>query len=535
MARGAGRRARAGRSVGDPWSDDARADTEHPSGSPGTLALVVATPADVLPLLASEPPGARIAVMCLEPGEPGELAALGRVLSTARQQGHRVAGEPRILGARYDDMLRDAFLDLAPTRVATLDPDPASVAVDGDERKFAVTEPPLRGLAARAALRAARWYQLRTGAPVFVDCRRAATDPRAPLDAASRYPRPAHWLTAGADGRMSLHLLSAAGVLRWTEAAVGGPRWTGPELLETPELMPGLTVLRGPDGYVRLFGLRRTPGEHEDEGALEVVTAVQYQTGRALGPWAGLGNPNARDWQKARRLGFPVAAFDGNGTLHVFVRNVGASISTRRQDADGAWSSWQHLRGRRVADELVAFPGWDGGVELVARARDGVDAAHWHYDLTSGTWTENRAIPVSAVPGSLTAAPEAGALRYRYAASGEVCVWQPGAGAPIGLGGVEGSGPVSGVAGAGIQGWSCTVLARRGRGGVAEVGAHADGRPDLGVWWSPLGDRSLVPPAMTLDGLGRVVIATQRVDGTPLVARQRQDVQGLEFGPWQAI
>jgi hypothetical protein len=457
------------------------------------------------------------------------------MLTTARERGHRLAGEPRILDGRYDDLLRDAFLDLAPTRVATLDPDPGSTAVDEHGRKFAVTEPPRRGLAARAALRAARWYQLRTGAPVFVDCRRAATDPRAPLDAAARYPRPVHWLTTGADGRMSLYLLSAAGVLRWTETAVGSPHWIGPELLETPELMPGLTVLRGADGYVRLFGLRRSPGEREDEGALEVVTAVQYQSGRALGPWAAIGNPNARDWQKARRLGFPVAAFDGDGTLHVFVRNVGAGISTKRQDADGTWSSWQHLRGLRVADELVAFPGWGGAVELVARARDGAGAVHWHYDLASGTWTEDRTIPVSAVPGSLTAAPEAGALRYRYAPTNEVCVWQPGAAAPIGLGGAEGSGPVPGVAGAAIQGWSCTLLARPGRDGVPEVGAHADGRPDLGVWWSPLGERSLVPPAVALDGLGRVVIATQGSDGLPVIARQRQDVEGLEFGRRQAL
>jgi hypothetical protein len=91
------------------------------------------------------------------------------------------------------------------------------------------------------------------------------------------------------------------------------------------------------------------------------------------------------------------------------------------------------------------------------------------------------------------------------------------------------------VAGAAIQGWSCTLLARPGRDGVPEVGAHADGRPDLGVWWSPLGERSLVPPAVALDGLGRVVIATQGSDGLPVIARQRQDVEGLEFGRRQAL
>ncbi|MEU8526159.1 MULTISPECIES: hypothetical protein [Streptomyces] len=525
MARGSGRRTRAGRPAGDAHS-----------GAAGPLVLVVATPADAIPLLSAEPPGAPIAVTCLDRGAAGELEALGRALAVARDHGHRIMGEPYVVDARGDeveDLLFDEFLDIGPTRIGTLDPDPVSTAVEGGERKFAVVEPPARGRAARAALRAARAYQEYTGKPVFVDCRRAGTDPRAPFEAASRYPRQSNWLTLGRDGRLSVHLLSAAGVLRWTESVPGGPGWDGPELLETPELMPGLTVLQGADGYVRLFGLRRA--ERQDGGELEVVTAVQYQSGRPLGPWNPVGNPNAREWERARQVGFPVAALDAAGTLHVFVRNIGRSISTRRQDTAGRWTAWEHLRGRRVADEMAVFPGWDGGVELVARRRDSVEAVHWHFDPASRSWTENRTIPVSAVPGSIAAAPEAAAVRFRYAATNELCVWQPGAHAPISLGGADGSGPVTGVAGAGIQGWSCTVMARPGRDGVPAVGAHADGRPDTGVWWSPTGERSLVAPAVALDGLGRVAVATLGSDGVPRIARQREDVAGLEFGPWQAI
>jgi hypothetical protein len=40
---------------------------------------------------------------------------------------------------------------------------------------------------------------------------------------------------------------------------------------------------------------------------------------------------------------------------------------------------------------------------------------------------------------------------------------------------------------------------------------------------------------VALDGLGRVVIATQGSDGLPVIARQRQDVEGLEFGRRQAL
>ncbi|MEU8618649.1 hypothetical protein [Streptomyces sp. NPDC048623] len=549
MARATGRRTGGSAAVLSGTADTGTSyePYEDAASRGGLVAVVVATPSDALPLLSAQAPGRPVAVVSLWHGEPGELDDLARRLdrAAAAGAGPRPVGPPLVLGlpectpddpaalARAESAVLDALAGLDPLRVATLDPDPASVPVPDGERKYAVIEPPRRGFAALAALRAARRHQTGTGVPVFVDCRRAAVDPRAPLDLAARYPRPVRWLTTGTDGRLSVHLLSAGGVLRWTEHTPGGPGWTGPEPLDTPDLMPGLSVVQGPDGYVRLLGLRRTASTQGP--ALDVVTAVQYQSGRPLGPWTPVGNPNAREWHKARRLGFPVGAFDASGTFHVFVRNVGASISTRRQDPAGRWSAWEHLRGRKVADELVAFPAWDGGVELVARVRDGVAAVHWHYDPATGAWTEDRSVPVSAVPGSLSAAPEAGALRYRYAETSEVCVWQPGTGAPVGLGGGDGTGPVAGVAGAGIQGWSCTVLVRTGHDQAPSVGAHADGRPDLGVWWAPHAAGAEVPPAVALDGRGRVVIATLGPDGVPLVARQRPDVQGLEFGGWQSV
>ncbi|MGW3389773.1 hypothetical protein [Streptomyces cinereoruber] len=524
MARGADRRTRSGRLAGD----------VRPA--PGLLLLVVAAPAEAIAPLGAEPPGVPVAVVCLGRGEPGEAQALGSALAAARERGHRIAGEPHVLDPRDDaeERLLDLFLDLGPTRVGTLDPDPESVAVEGAERKYAVVEPPARGAAARAALAAARAYQERTGRPVYVECRRAGADPYASGEAASRYPRQSRWLTRGTDGRLSVHLLSAAGVLRWTETAPGGPDWDGPELLETPpELMPGLTVLQGSDGYVRLFGLRRAT----DKGAqaLEVVTAAQYQSGRPLAPWQSIGNPNAREWERARQVGFPVAALDGEGTLHVFVRNVGRGISTRRQDRAGRWTGWEHLRGRRIADELAAVPGPDGGVDLVARRRDRAEAVHWHYDPASRSWAEDRTVPVRMVPGSLAAAPEAGGVRFRYADTNELCLWRPGAPAPEALGGADGGGAATGAAGAAVQGWSCTVLVRPGGDGTTAIGVHADGRPDTGTWWAPGGERSLVAPAVVLDAGGRAVAAVLGTDGKPRVMRQREGAEGLDFQPWRAL
>ncbi|MFE5831553.1 hypothetical protein ACFQ8W_15045 [Streptomyces sp. NPDC056508] len=525
MARGTDRRARSGRLVGD----------ARPGGA-GLLLLVVATPADAIAPLGAEPPGVPVAVVCLGPGEPGETGALGSALAAARERGHRIAGKPYVLDPRDDaeERLLDLFLDLGPTRIGTLDPDPESVAVEGAERKYAVLEPAGRGAAARAALHAARACQERTGRPVYVDCRRAGVEPYAPGEAASRYPRQSRWLNRGADGRLSVHLLSAAGVLRWTETVPGGPDWEGPESLETPpELMPGLTVLQGPDGYVRLLGLRRAT----DKGAqaLEVVTAVQYQSGRPLAPWQSIGNPNAREWERARQLGFPVATLDAQGALHVFVRNVGRGISTRRQDRNGHWTGWEHLRGLRIADELAALPAPDGGVDLVARRRDHARAVHWHYDPAARSWTEDRTVPVRMVPGSLAAAPEAGGVRFRYADTNELCLWRPGAPAPEALGGADGSGAATGAVGAAVQGWSCTVLVRPGGDGTSVIGVHADGRPDTGTWWAPGGERSLVAPAVALDVARRAVVAVLGTDGRPRIMRQREGAEGLDFEPWRVL
>ncbi|GGR46693.1 hypothetical protein [Streptomyces roseolus] len=525
MTRGLDRRARPRRRTG-----------EARPGPAGLLLLVVATPADAIALLGAEPPGVPVGVVCLGRGGAGEREALDAALSAARDLGHRITGEPYVAdsGGDPEELLLDVFLDLGPTRVGTLDPDPMSTAVEGPELRFEVVEPPERGRAALAAVRAARAYQEQTGRPVYVDCRRAAVDPRAPMEAASRYPRQSRWLTRGTDGRLSLHLLSAAGVLRWTETAPGGPRWEGPELLETPsELMPGLVVLQGADGYVRLIGLRRATDRGEE--ALEVVTATQYQSGRPLGLWQSIDNPHTRVWHLARQVGFPAAALDAEGSLHVFVRNVGHSVSTRRQDRAGRWSAWQHLRGQRVADEMAAFPGWDGGVGLVARSRDDAQAVHWYYDRAAGAWAEDRTVPVRVAPGSLAAAPEAGGVRFRYAETGEPCFWRPGAPAPVGLGGTAGSGAATGAAGAVLQGWPCTVLVQSGRGGAVEVGAHADGRPEDGTWWVPSGVRSLVAPAVALDAAGRVVVAVLDAEGHPKVTRRRPDPAGLEFGPWQTL
>ncbi|MEU0085286.1 hypothetical protein [Streptomyces sp. NPDC006274] len=502
------------------------------------MAVVAATPADAVSLLEAEHGDAVVHIVCLRSGDSGDLDMLRAELSAIRARGCRIPEDPCVIEADERSaprLIREALREIRPTRLRTHDPDPVHDSFDREKSMVVINESALRrGSAARAALKAAREHQLAYGTPVFVECRREGTDGRPEQGAASRYPTPARWLVRAKDGRISAYLPSAAGVVRWTEGATGSG-WSGPELLEGPRLMPGLTVVQDADGYTRLFALRRrerTDGDFD----VDVVCAIQYQTGRPIGPWHSLGNPNAGDWARGREVGFPVAVLDGEGRLHVFVRNFGHSLSTRSQDpSSGKWTPWKHLSGLRVADEAVAYQGWNGGVELFARARDSVAAVRWELPVPGGEWSEDRAVPVSPLPGSLSAAPEVRAVRYRYARTNEICLWQPGGRTPLGLGGADGAGQVMGLAGADVQGWGYTVLIRSGGTGACAIGAHADGRPDLGVWWSESGDRSLVPPAATFDAQGRVVIATLGADGRVRICRQQLCSEGLEFTAWDSL
>ncbi|MCX4783300.1 hypothetical protein [Streptomyces sp. NBC_01264] len=531
MVRATGRRARRGAT--SPEQTPAAPRTGVTRSAP--VAIVVATPGEAVPLIASEPDGSAIEVVCLDGGSDAEYRALEAAVAEARRRGCRFSGDPYVLDAGVGSItgqILDVFHETGPVRVRTLDPDPTHVGYDKERKLPVVTEPPARGQVARSALRAARRYQRAVGVPVFVDCRAAGTDPGLVSEAGPRYPEPSRWLVSGKDGRLSAYLPTAAGVVRWTEGRTEAEGWSGPELLEGPDLMPGLTVVQGSDGYAYLIGLSRT--DRKEGGAdIEVVYAAQYQTGRPLGPWVSLGNPHT-SWQVARSIGFPAATFAADGFMHVFVRNFGRGISVRKQSPKGVLSSWEALRGRKVADETAVFASPDGSVHLVARTRDGDGAVHWYHGNAAAGWQENRGIPVNPRPGSLSAAPDSGMVRFRYAATNEVCVWWPGAHAPIGLGGPDGDGPVTGVVGADIQGWGCTVLVRGGHGGVPAIGAYPDGRPDTGVWWSPSGERSIVPPAAAFDGQGRVVIVTVGMDGRLRVARQQLGSDGLEFTPWHA-
>lgn len=349
-------------------------------------------------------------------------------------------------------------------------------------------------------------------------------------------------LLRGKDGRLTAYAPVAGGVARWTEERPGGPRWTGPRLIEVPGLT-ALTVTQGADGYVHvvgLLGLRgRQGGDRPDgdgDGDVDVVHATQFQTGRPLTAWHSLGTPHPKDRRKAQRTGAPAAAVDSSGAVHVFVRNAGRGVSARRQDTKGKWGGWTDLKGTDVLDGLSATATADGRVELLAPAGRG--ALRWHQPETGAAYERAEDIPARPEAGSASALATGRDTVTHYWRDAEgrgVLAWRPGADEAATLGGETGTGPVAALRTT-VDGHDCTVLAHRdAKSGRLAVAAHPTENEAAGVWWTPSGEAGTGRPALALDGLGLVVLAVLVPDGGLLVARQRTDEPGLALRAWGRV
>lgn len=177
------------------------------------------------------------------------------------------------------------------------------------------------------------------------------------------------WLLRGNDGRLAVYALVDGGVNRWTETAVGSGRWTRPDFFPVAGLT-ALAVAQGANRYVHFLG-RREKRQSGGAAKVDLLYAVQYQSGRTLGDWRSLGNPY-RDARDAAALGEPAAAVDGQGTVHVFVSGGAGGVMLRRESKSGAWEAWQDLRGGEVAGGPVAAATSAGLVELLAPGRRSV-------------------------------------------------------------------------------------------------------------------------------------------------------------------
>ncbi|MEV8017187.1 hypothetical protein AB0O76_12725 [Streptomyces sp. NPDC086554] len=350
--------------------------------------------------------------------------------------------------------------------------------------------------------------------------------------AATGTPETGRWLLRGKDDRLTAYARTDGGLLRWTETRPGGPALTGPDFFGAPDITH-LTLAQGADGYVHFIGLRRRPKPDGADPEVDVVHAIQYQSGRPLMDWRSLGNPHTKLVERAPHLGAPTAAVDAAGTVHVFVRDAVNSVRLRREGKGGQWEGWKDFKVRQVLDGIVAVATSTGRVEVFGPAAD--KTLHWAQEKQGGEFVRGDDIPLAPAPGSGTALETAEDGLTYYASDARTTAVQahrPDAPA-IPLDGTPGPGPTAALR-ATIDGHDCTILAHRTRTGRPALAAFPTEREEAGLWWSETGEPCLGSPALALDTHGRVVLAAIGVDGALHIARQKAE-PGLALDAWTRV
>ncbi|MEU3721398.1 hypothetical protein [Streptomyces sp. NPDC031705] len=340
-------------------------------------------------------------------------------------------------------------------------------------------------------------------------------------------PLTGRWVLAGKDGRLTAYARAEAGLLRWTERAPGGPGWSGPDLFPADGLTD-LAVGQGPDGYAHFAGRRRT--RTEDGESVTYHHAVQYQSGRPVGPWQSLGTLYQRPGME-HRGGPPAVAVDAHGAPHVFVRNAGRGVHVKRQDHKGTWSAWEDLRGSKTFEGAGADSTAEGRVWLAAPGEKGLSL--WAQSAPGGPLQRGEDVPYLAQDGSVRTLETAPGrvTHFWHAADGSgVFACRAGAGV-LALGGGPALGAVAAVR-ALVDGYDCTVLAHRAVNGRTALAAYPTEHEAAGLWWTEIGEECLDSPALAVDARGLLVIACVSARGELLVNRQK-DSSGLSLGRWQ--
>ncbi|WP_327661064.1 MULTISPECIES: hypothetical protein [unclassified Streptomyces] len=337
------------------------------------------------------------------------------------------------------------------------------------------------------------------------------------------------WLTTGKDGRLSLYTLAEGGLLRWTESAVGGPDWDGPHFVPVPGLTH-LTVVQGADGYVHFLGRRERAGA-DGAPSVDLVHAIQYQTGLAFTDWRSLGNPH-EDREQGRRVAPPAGAAAQDGTVHVFVRGAHGGLMVRREAPSGKWRAWEDLGGGGLDARPAPIALSDGRIAVVSAAETGVFV--WEQLQPGGDFTVPRGFGLHPVPGTLSAVetrPGRPTFFWADDAGATAAAWRAGSW-PLPLGGGSARGAYA-VLRAPVDGFDCVVLAGRGPDGGAVLGLGGTENEAGGFWWYSLDRPCQGAPALARDGHGRVVVALLGLDGLPVTARQ--DGVGLALSPWRQM
>ncbi|MFI6858907.1 hypothetical protein ACIBKZ_03220 [Streptomyces sp. NPDC050421] len=337
------------------------------------------------------------------------------------------------------------------------------------------------------------------------------------------------WLTRGRDGRLTAYVPGDGGLRRWTERRPGGPEWDAPDVMPAPDLTH-LSVTQNANAYVHFVG-RRERAAADGAVTVDIVHAIQYQTGRPASAWQSLGTPH-KEAVVGRRLGAPVAVVSESGEMHVAVRNGGGGMMMRRERPDGKWRGWEDLRGKHIKEEPAVVALSSGCVAVLAATDEG--PLYWQQAEPGGGWGAFKRLEITVKPGSLGVLETAPgrATYYGTDPQGEVVAYRADE-EPMPLGGAPGDGGHAAIRTM-LDGSDCTVLAHRGAGGTAIVGVGVTESEANGLWWSDTGVSCMGVPALMHDAQGRVVMAVVGEGGAPRVARQT-DGPGLTFDQWRGL
>jgi hypothetical protein len=340
------------------------------------------------------------------------------------------------------------------------------------------------------------------------------------------------WLTLGKDGRLTLYAPAEGGLVRWTETTAGGPSWSGPHF-HPVEGLTHLTVVQGADGYVHFLG-RRERVISTGERAVEILHAIQYQTGRPLSEWRSIGNPHYKHWEQGLGIGQPTGAVALDGTLHVFVRSSGGGLAMRREDANGKWRLWEPLRQGGGVDALPAAIALSSGrIEVCAAADAGLSV--WRQPQPGADFDGPHTVALRPRRGTVAAletGPDRATFFWVDEETGGGAAWRPG-GWPAPLGGVPSTHPYA-LLRTTVDGYDYVIGAHRGPEDQLVLGAGVTENEAQGFWWYALPERCTGSPAVAHDGTGRAVMALVDPDGRPRVARQEAG-GGLGFAHWDAL
>ncbi|GAA3389725.1 hypothetical protein [Streptomyces roseoviridis] len=356
--------------------------------------------------------------------------------------------------------------------------------------------------------------------------------------AAYRYSPDANWLRLGPGGRLNAFGVLGGRLAFWSETGPGTGDWRGPFLVGEGWISPTLAVAGRPGGPAHVVALRR---QHVPGGDVNVdlVHTMQDPEGNGFYDWESLENPDWHhtDRRHQREMGVPSAAVDGTGRLHVFVRNFGQGVSTRRQTEHGAWGPWEDLGGSFVQDAGTALCNELGAIELYVPGKGSVH--RFHQNDVGGAFVRDDTLTTGKVAtGGITAVNSGGGrtcLYFREAATGQVMAYRqhdngrwPGSGA--GVGGHGGTGAIAALW-APERGAREAYLAHRGSRGRLVVSMPLPDKDVSGAHWRERGEMLTHAPAMALDANGSLVITAIGTDGRLHVHRQLVPGPGGPLGP----